>query len=158
MSYFRAVERATAKKRYFIRFGEMPANNRSKLWTAPNAYYASQVGKELPGVSVYEVRKSGRKWEVITDELSSGSGMSSLAELLYMHSENKKLPIYLLTGVPVRWKDLDREEQKEFEDYYPGRRAEHYDLQGTDGEPLIREHVIVKQVTAKELSCKILDH
>lgn len=140
--------------RYFIRFGELPEDGRSRLWNAPNVYYSGLVGSKLPGVSVYEVHKRGGKWDIDTDNLNSGSGFASLSELLYRHIKDKSLPILLLTGKPVRWKDFSPEERKEFERFYPGKGATAYELEGTDGEPLLRDIKQIGLLDPLDITCE----
>lgn len=144
--------------RYFVRFGELPEGGRSKMWTAPNAYYTSSVGTELPGISVYEVKKSRRKgkWVIQTDTLNSGSGVASVSDLLYRHFTDTTLPIYLLTGVPVRWMDLSDDDQTRFDDYWMGKGAERYDLMGSDGEPMLRDPTAVGKINVMDLICPLV--
>lgn len=137
------------KERYFIRFGDLPKNGRSKLWTAPNLYYTSQVGREYPGISVYEVVKKRNKWYIITDGINL-HGMSGLEQLLQGAKANTET-IYLLEGKPVTWNNLTKKEQKEFEEFWPGKGYEDYDLQGTDGEPLLRDIKTVKTLKFNDL-------
>lgn len=148
----RLMETAASRTRYFIRFGEPPRGGKSKLWTAPNIYYRSQEGSDLPGMSVYAVTKVGNKWNIETDSIKM-HGMTSLAELLYRHVVNRKLPIYLLKGRALRWHDIPKEERHQFDDYYPGdaASARRYDLEGTDGEPLLRDYTIVGKLDVTQL-------
>jgi hypothetical protein len=38
---------------HFIRFGDIPEGNKSRMWTAPNTYQHSRIGQILPGLSAY---------------------------------------------------------------------------------------------------------
>lgn len=143
--------------RYFIRFGELPADGRSRMWASPHAHHGAAVGSHLPGISVYEVRRAGATLEMDTEPLNVGSGRASLGELLYRHATDQSLPIYLLTGIPVRWSDLDEGDQEAFEAFWPGDGAEDCDLAGTDGEPMLRSPEVVSSVSIMDIVCQTMN-
>lgn len=111
--------------RYFIRFGEIPEDGRSRMWTAPNAYMYGRVGETLPGLSAYEAKRKGKKWVMITDDINVGSGIASLSECFYRAlSAPDTNRIYLLRGTATSWKNMTPQERKTFADWYPGRGFE----------------------------------
>lgn len=148
----------TARRgRYFIRFGEIPEDALSKMWTAPNAFMYSRVGEALPGLSAYEVKKKGRKWVLNTDDINVGSGLASLSELFFRAvSSPDSTKIYLLRGVATSWKNMTSEERKKFDAWYPGKGCERYDILGTDGEPLVREFEVISTVSVNDLICEMI--
>lgn len=143
--------------RYFIRFGEIPEDRRSRMWTAPNAYMYGRVGETLPGLSAYEAKRSGKKWVLNTDDINVGSGIASLSECFYRAlSAPETNRIYLLRGAATSWKNMTPQERKKFADWYPGRGCEGFDLLGTDGEPLVRDFEVVSVVSASDLVCEMV--
>lgn len=140
--------------RHFIRFGDIPEGNRSRMWTAPNTYMYARRGQVLPGLSAYEAKRRGRRWELITDDINVGSGIASLSECFYRSvSAPDANPIYLLKGTATTWRNMTAPERKAFADWYPGRGCEGFDILGTDGEPLVRDFDIVSKVKTSELIC-----
>lgn len=149
---------AAARARYFIRFGDLPEGNKSKMWTAPNVYLHARIGQTLPGLSAYEAKQKGKKWVLITDDINVDSGLASLFDCFY---RALKAPdtnrIYLLRGVATTWKNMSPQERREFDDWYPGKDYEGVDIPGTDGEPLVRDFEIVSTVNVADLVCKMID-
>lgn len=139
---------------YFIRFGNFPKSGRSKIWNAPNVYMHGRVGSELPGMSVYQVKRRRSKWEIITDNLNSGSGYASLSELLYRHVKDRNLPIYLISAKALTWADIPKDERPRYDDYWMGPGTSQWPLQGTDGEPLVREFKGIKKLDVTDLFCE----
>lgn len=147
------------RDRHFIRFGEIPEDGRSRMWTAPNVYLSGRVGETLPGLSAYEVSKEGTKWVLNTDDINVGSGMASLLDCFSRALGNPEdNRIFLLRGVATSWKTLSPSERNQFEDWYPGKGRESFDLLGTDGEPLVRDFEIVSLVNASDLICAMVSY
>ena len=145
--------------RFFIRFGEVPESARSKMWTAPNAFLHDTIGQELPGLSAYEVTREEGKWVLQTDDVNVGSGMASLMELFASAaSEPDQNPIFLLRGQATCWSNMTEDERRAFADWDPGEGREHFDILGTDGEPLVREFEIVGNVAVTDLVCAMVDY
>lgn len=147
------------RTRLFVRFGEIPEGGKSRMWTAPNAYMVGRVGETLPGLSAYEVKKQGKKWVLNTDDINVGSGIASLYECFDRAlAEPETNRIYLLRGAATSWKNMTPAERKQFDDWYPGKGCEGFDLLGTDGEPLVRDFEIVSVVNASDLVCAMISY
>jgi hypothetical protein len=148
---------AAARIRYFIRFGDVPEGNKSRMWTAPNVFMHGRIGQILPGLSAYRAKRKGRKWALITDDVNVDSGIASLFECFQgavnTPDTNK---IYLLKGVATTWRNMTPQERKKFADWYPGEGREGSDILGTDGEPLVRNFEIVSTVKVTDLICKMI--
>jgi len=127
------------------------------MWKAPNLYLHDRVGQMLPGLSAYHVEQEGPKWVLVTEEINVGSGMASLLECfdkaLNAPETNR---IYLLKGVVTTWRNMTRQERREFADWHPGEGREDYDILGTDGEPLVRDFEIVSTVMVTDLICRMI--
>jgi hypothetical protein len=144
--------------RYFIRFGDVPEGNRSKMWTAPNVYMHGRIGEMLPGLSAYDAKRKGKKWVLNTDDVNVGSGIASLLECFSRAVEAPDTNrIYLLKGVATTWKNMTSQERDRFADWYPGKASEGRDVQGTDGEPLVRDFEIISMIEVTDLVCKMID-
>lgn len=85
--------------KYYIRFGDIPKNNKSMNWLAR---------RHEKGVSVYSAKWNTKHnmWEIIMDDLSE-IGMATLDSLVYDFSEGKGRPIYLLHGQETRESGVD---------------------------------------------------
>lgn len=127
------------------------------MWTAPNVYMHGRIGETLPGLSAYFAKRRGKKWKLVTDDINVGSGISSLHELFdraFREPDTNK--IFLLRGVTVTWRNMTPEEREKFDDWYPGKGGERFDILGTDGEPLVRDFEIVGTVAIANLICKMI--
>lgn len=134
------VEAETVSR--FIRFGEPPTSGRSKVWQAPTVFHTSQQGTDLLGLSVYEARRQGRNWRIVTDNLHT-HGMSSLADLLYDAVQEKPdRKTYLLKGRFLRWGHISKEERRNRDDQGYARDP----VIGTDGEYLLRDYQIIGEI------------
>lgn len=152
-----ATTKTAPRIRYFIRFGDVPNGDKSKMWTAPNVYMHGNIGQTLPGLSAYGAKRKGRKWALNTDDINVGSGIASLYELFYgAIKEPDTHKIYLLKGVATTWKNMTSAEQVEFDDWYPGKGREGFDILGTDGEPLVRDFEIIAAVKVTDLICSMI--
>jgi hypothetical protein len=148
---------AAARARYFIRFGDLPEGNKSRMWTAPNIYMHGRIGQTLPGLSAYSANRKGKKWVLMTDDINVGSGIASLFDCFHRVLQAPDInKIYLLKGIVTTWKNLSLQEQKKFADWYPGKGREGFDILGTDGEPLVRDFEIVSPVRVTDLVCKMI--
>jgi hypothetical protein len=149
----------TDQDRFFIRFGDVPEGGKSLMWTAPNIYINDKVGQVLPGLSAYEVTRDGDKWVLITDTINVGSGIASLNDCFHraVMAPNSN-PVYLLKGNATTWENMTREERNQFEDWYPGEGNEGYVLEGTDGEPLVRDFTVISTVKVTDLTCAMIDY
>lgn len=145
-------------RRHFIRFGEIPDGNKSTLWRAPNHFFQGEIGRKLPGLSVYEVRKDGDRWELLTDEINLGSGMASLLELFGRAEEDSSAKIYLLEGTANCWSTLSEEDKAAHEDAWLGKGYDDHDLLGTDGEPLLGSFEVIGMLSLRDLVCKMISY
>lgn len=144
-----------ARVRYFIRFGEVPEDGRSRMWNAPNLYMHDKIGQVLPGLSAYHAKMVGGKWVLDTDDINVGSGIASLMACFHravVAPEANK--IYLLKGVATTWRNLTPQERETFDDMYPGN--DRYEMLGTDGEPLVRDFEVAGTVEVSDLVCKMI--
>lgn len=134
---------------YFIRFGEVPEAERSGIGSSPNHIHATYRRSDVElGVSVYAAAWNGqtKRWDLDRDDISN---IASLDELLYQGREGERA-VYLVTGHWVRYEELTRKERRLFNDegrWYPGIDK----VTGTDGEPLIRNVKVVKQLRGDEV-------
>lgn len=152
-----SLKPSARRGRYFIRFGEIPEDALSRMWTAPNAFMHSRVGEVLPGLSAYEVRKKGGKWVLSTDDINVGSGIASLSECFYRAvTSPEATKIYLLRGAATSWKNMTSEERKKFDAWYPGKGCEKFDILGTDGEPLVRDFEVLSVLSVRDLICEMI--
>lgn len=105
----------------YIRFGEIPENERSGIGKSPNwIYHMQRTSDEEEGVSVYYSR-----YQVETDQwvIEDCGNYASLGQLIDEASEGKR-NIYIVSGREVGL--------------------------GADGEPLIRDVKIIKKINSVE--------
>lgn len=148
---------AAGRTRYFIRFGNIPDGDKSRMWTAPNAYMNGRIGQKLAGLSAYDAKQERGKWVLNTDDINVGAGIASLSELFYRAvTEPDENKVYLLKGVATTWKNMTPQERKDFADLYPGKGCERFDILGTDGEPLVRDFNVISEVKVTDLVCQMI--
>ncbi len=113
------------KREWFLRIGDLPENGKSTIHHWPNATSAMfRTSNIEPGISVYDVTFKDGKWEIDV------AGNSTDELLHQVFTGNRK--IYLVTGVRVL-DDLG------------------YSETGIDGEPLIKEPLIKKELTLYDI-------
>jgi len=113
---------------HYIRFGQWPKDEKSKIgesYRRSKAWIYNAIGEKQPefevGVSVYGAEWDDKKQRWVIPTLGSDSYVASLDELI-----DRRLPIYLVTG----------DEQDE---------------PGTDGEPLLRNVKLIKELKYSEI-------
>lgn len=108
-----------APQQLYLRFGNIPENERSKIGAAPN-WIAAQTHHSLEhehGVSVYWTHFDDETHQWVLDDVGNHT---SAAELVAQAAEGHR-PIYIVTGTEL-------------------------DEQGIDGEPLLRDVKIISTV------------
>jgi hypothetical protein len=74
---------------HYIRFGDIPKDERSEIGTSPNIYaHSTRRSNKEKGVSVFDTARKGRRWNIV-----EVGNHESLAALLV-----QKRPAYLVTG------------------------------------------------------------
>jgi hypothetical protein len=129
----------------FIRFGEIPENERSGIGASPHWIHAYMTqGREQEfGVSVYDAfwNASRKVWQI-----DGEVNYATLDELIAQATEGK-LKIYRVTGIPV---DAEHLSPEELEAHY--REGNGDDLvSGADGETLLRNVRIVQELTLRDI-------
>lgn len=118
------VENEEPEQEFYVRFGDLPEGGRSQIGAAPNwvAHLLQTDDHEL-GVSVYPASwNAGRqRWSIDCDN------PASLSELLA-----QERPAYLVTGEPIQDDDG-------------------YDACGMDGEPLLKDVSILRQLEYRQI-------
>lgn len=118
-----------AAQKFYIRIGKIPRLGRSRVG---DAYRASRArfGGRLPeferGVSVYEAEFDHERGKWVIPAYWIDSYLTGLCDLL-MDAVNERRKIYLVTGRRVR------------------------DAEGSDGEPLLRDVKIVRELSPTEV-------
>ncbi len=120
----------SAQTQYYIRFGEIPANERSGIGASPNFLaHMMRKGDHEVGVSVYwgKWHEDRKQWEIV-----DCGNYASLDELTHsVKTRHRK--IYLVTGVPA--------EDEENDDW----------ALGMDGEPLIHQVKVIKELQITDI-------
>lgn len=126
------IEDISKATQYYIRFGEIPKDERSGIGASPNHIaHMFRTSNQEKGVSVYWARWSEEHNQWGIEDVGN---FATFNELTYLASEGQR-KIYLVTGDPV----YDEEHE---EDQY-----------GIDGEPLIHNVKIIKELQIEDIFC-----
>ena len=146
----------------YIRFGNIPKSGKSKVWTAPNyiAAMTGEVGRTLPGLSVFRVKpnKERNLWQV--DDDLADSGYASLDELISRQLNDDEI----VSGghEPVdkdkpygetKWSPpvFEWKERKKLQPIYLMTGDENQEEEGTDGEPLLNNAKILDKLNVWDI-------
>jgi len=129
-------------KRLYLRFGKIPKSGRSGISEGYRTMVRARTGTDLPehelGVSVYNI--TFEKGFIIPDAYGGIEGFYELMEDAHARGRSRS-PIYLVTGKRARasvWSSRDN-------------KWHTIVVEGSDGEPLLRDVEIVREVSPKEI-------